>query len=117
MRHHKSLTPLAQQLRKNMTPAEKRLWYEYLRHYPVQFRRQVAFGNFIMDFYSATAKLAIEVDGAQHYEDAGLERDAERTAFLEGHGIRVLRFTNAEVLDQLSAVCQYIDAEVKRRTI
>ena len=64
MEHNQKLTPRAQQLRKNMTKEERKLWYEYLRDYPHQFRRQVAFGNYILDFYCAAAKLAIELDGS-----------------------------------------------------
>ena len=67
MKHNGKLTPRAQNLRKNMTKEECRLWYEYLRTYPHQFRRQVAFGNYILDFYCAAAKLAVELDGSQYY--------------------------------------------------
>ena len=116
MKHDSRLTPLAQKLRKDMTKEERRLWYEYLRTYPVQFRRQVAFGSFIMDFYCASAKLAIELDGSQHYEEAGMTRDAERTAFLEGSGISVLRFSNTDVMKNLRGVCEQIDRVVKQRT-
>ena len=115
MKHNDKLTPLAQNLRKNMTKEERRLWYEYLRIYPVQFRRQVAFGNFIMDFYCAKAKLAVELDGSQHYDEAGMARDAERTAFLEANGIKVIRFSNADVLQNLQGACEEIDRVVHER--
>ena len=115
MKHNSKLTPLAQNLRNNMTKEERRLWYDYLRTYPVQFRRQVAFGNFIMDFYCAAAKLAIELDGSQHFDEAGLARDAERTAFLEANGIMVLRFSNADVQRNLRGVCERIDQTVQKR--
>ena len=70
-------------------------------------------GNFIADFYCHQAKLVIELDGSQHYEEAGLAYDAERTAFLEGLGLRVLRIPNNEVNNNFRGVCEYIDAAVK----
>ena len=98
-----------------MTKEERKLWYEYLRDYPKQFRRQVTFGNYILDFYCAAAKLAIELDGSQHYEPTGLEYDSQRTAFLRGIGNEVLRFSNADVMQNLRGVCQMIDMTVKHR--
>lgn len=61
----------AQHLRKNATKEENKLWYQFLRTYPVQFRRQVVFGPYILDFYCAAAKLAVELDGSQHFEETG----------------------------------------------
>ena len=109
------MTPLAQQLRKEMTKEERKLWYEYLHSYPYRFRRQVAYGRFIMDFYCAAAKLAIELDGSQHYDPEGMARDAERTAFLEANGIRVLRFSNTDVMRNLRGVCMEVDRVVQER--
>ena len=82
MKHNPSLTERAQTLRKNMTKEERRLWYEYLRNYPYRFRRQITFGNYILDFYCAAAKLAIELDGSQHYEEKGKRYDENRGAWL-----------------------------------
>ena len=115
MRHDKKLTPLAQKLRKEMTKQERRLWYEYLNTYPQRFRRQVAFGHFILDFYCASAKLAIELDGSQHYEPEGMANDEERTAFLNENGIAVLRFSNTDVMVNMRGVCEQIDLAVKQR--
>ena len=115
MKHDSRLTPLAQKLRREMTKEERKLWYEYLSSYSVRFRRQVAFGNFIMDFYCAAAKLCIELDGSQHYDEQGLARDAERSAFLEGNGIQVLRFSNLDISKNLRGVCETIDSVVKER--
>ena len=115
MQHNGKLTPRAQQLRKNMTKEERKLWYEYLSQFPYRFRRQVAFGNYILDFYCAAAKLAIELDGSQHYEQSGQQYDAARTAYLNSIGIEVLRFSNLDVLKNLSGVCQSIDLAVRRR--
>ena len=115
MKHNSNLTANAQQLRKNMTKEERKLWYDYLSHYPLRFRRQVAFGNYILDFYCAAAKLAIELDGSQHYEPAGKTYDERRDAFLQRNGIHVLRFSNLDVLRNLRGVCQMIDMTVKER--
>ena len=82
-KHNKQLVPFAKQLRKEMTKEERHLWYDFLRSYPVRFSRQKVLGKYIADFYSAEAKLVIELDGSQHYEDINAEKDAERTAFLE----------------------------------
>lgn len=65
-----------------MTKEERRLWYEYLYNYPSRFRRQVAFGNYILDFYCAAAKLAVELDGSQYYQLNNQQYDRTRTAWL-----------------------------------
>ena len=115
MYHNSRLTSRAQQLRKNMTKEERRLWYEYLRKYPYPFRRQVTFGNYILDFYCAAAKLAVELDGSQHYEPKEQNYDARRTAFLNKLGIVVIRFSNLDILRNLRGVCQAIDMAVAER--
>ena len=113
-KHNKQLTPLAKQLRKEMTKEERHLWYDYLRTHPARFSRQKVLGKYIVDFYSAKAKLVIELDGSQHYEGNGATKDAERTAFLEGYGLRVLRIPNNEVNQNFRGVCEYIDDAVKQ---
>ena len=113
-KHNKALVPNAKNLRKNLTKEERHLWYDYLRTYPVKFLRQKIIGKYIVDFYCAKAKLIVELDGSQHYEEKGMEYDAERTAFLEQYGIRVLRIPNNEVNKNLSGVCEYIDLAVKQ---
>ena len=106
----------AQSLRRNATKEERHLWYDFLKTYPVQFRRQVVFGKYILDFYCAKAKLAVELDGSQHYEGIGPEQDGTRAVYLkEAFGIYVLRFTNLEVQHQFEGVCATIDMEVRRR--
>ena len=115
MKHNGRLTSRAQELRKNMTKEERRLWYEYLCSYPYRFRRQVTCGRFILDFYCAAAKLASELDGSQHYTQQGQLYDSERTVFLEEQGILVLRFSNTDVLRNLQGVCQTIDIAVSQR--
>jgi len=116
MQHNSKLTSRAQILRKNMTKEERRLWYEYLRDYPFRFRRQVTFGNYILDFYCAAAKLAVELDGSQHCEPSELLYDERRTEYLNSIGIYVLRFSNLDVLRNLRGVCQQIDLIVSERT-
>ena len=113
-KHNKQLVPLARQLRREMTKEERRLWYDFLRTYPVRFLRQRVIGNYIVDFYCAQAKLVIELDGSQHYEADATQKDAERTAFLEQYGLRVLRFANNEVNENFSGVCEYIDLAVEQ---
>ena len=115
MQHNPKLTVRARELRRNMTKEERRLWYEYLNRYPHRFRRQVTCGRFVLDFYCAAAKLAVELDGSQHFEPQGIAKDAERTALLEANGIRVLRFSNADVMKNLRDVCQQIDLTVRER--
>ena len=115
MQHNKQLTSHAQNLRKNMTKEERRLWYEYLHDYPHRFRRQVTVGNYILDFYCASAKLAVELDGSQHCEPAELLYDERRTAYLNSLGIYVLRFSNLDVLRNLRGVCQQIDLVISAR--
>ena len=113
-KHNKALVPNAKNLRKNLTKEERRLWYGYLRTYPVKFLRQKIIGKYIVDFYCAKAKLIVELDGSQHYEEKGMEYDAERTAFLEQYGVRVLRIPNNKVIQNFRGVCEYIDLAVKQ---
>lgn len=113
-KHNKQLVPLAKHLRKEMTKEERHLWYDFLRSYPIRFSRQKVLGKYIADFYSAEARLVIELDGAQHYEDSNAQNDAERTAFLERYGLKVLRIPNNEVNSNFSGVCEYIDTAVKQ---
>ena len=112
-KHNQQLVPFAKQLRKEMTKEERHLWYDFLRSYPVRFSRQKVLGKYIADFYSAGAKLVIELDGSQHYEDINAEKDAERTAFLEGYGLTVIRLPNNEVMRNFRGVCEYIDDAVR----
>ncbi len=113
-KHNKQLVPFAKQLRKEMTKEERHLWYDFLRTYPVRFSRQKVLGKYIADFYSAEAKLVIELDGSQHYEDRGIQKDEERKTFLEGYGLKIIRIPNNEVSRNVRDVCEYTDAAVKQ---
>jgi very-short-patch-repair endonuclease len=102
--------PRVRTLRLESTDAERALW-QVLRGRQLagaKFRRQHQFGPFILDFYCPAAKLALELDGGQHYSDEGAAKDEARTRFLEANGIRVLRFTNTEVLTQLDSTKEVI---------
>ena len=110
-----SLRPAAQRLRREMTRHERHLWYDYLKNCPVQFRRQKQFGYYIVDFYCAACKLVVELDGSQHFEAEGREEDKARTEYLEGLGLTVLRFSNADVDAYFEAVCATIDREIAKR--
>ena len=114
-KHKKEMVSVARMLRKNMTKEERRLWYDFLRVYPVKFLRQKVFVKYVLDFYCAKAKLVIELDGSQHYDEDGLRKDMERTAFLESYGLQVLRITNIEVSRNFRGVCEYIDWIVQQR--
>ena len=107
---------LARELRKNMTPWERKLWYCFLRRYPVRFYRQKEIGRFIADFYCPKASLVIELDGSGHYEPEAQRADAVRSAELEQHGLMVLRFSNLDVDKSFEGVCTMIDLTVKERS-
>ena len=107
----------ARDLRGRMTDAERKLWYEFLRYNPAKFYKQRPLGPFILDFYCHALSLAIEVDGGQHYTDRGMAHDRARTAFLENHGIRVLRFSDTDVLTRFDDVCRAILLEIEKTSI
>ena len=115
MSRNKDLTPLAQELRKDMTKEERRLWCCFLRKHPALFKRQVVCGNYILDFYCAAASLAIELDGSQHAEPEGQEKDRIRTEYLHSLGIYVLRIPNRRIWMNFSGVCEGIDDVLKKR--
>ena len=114
-KHNKSIVPVARMLRKNMTKEEKHLWYDFLCQHSVKFSRQKVLGKYIVDFYCASAKLVIELDGAQHYSDQGKAYDAERTAYLEKYGLTVLRIPNDKINYNFRDICEYIEAIVAKR--
>lgn len=112
---NKNLKNLSSELRKNSTPQENKLWYEFLRMYPVRFNRQRIIGNFIADFYCDKAKLVIEIDGSQHFETENISKDSKRTEYFKSLGISVLRFANNEINENFYEVCSVIDKETKNR--
>ncbi len=112
---NKKLKGFSRALRNNATEQENRLWYQMLRTYPVQFNRQRVIGDFIVDFYCDKAKLVIELDGSQHYQVTGEAKDIKRDAHLESLGLKVLRFSNADVNEHFYEVCTVIDNTVHDR--
>ena len=111
---NKSLVSNARSLRKNMTKEERHLWYDFLCSYPMRFSRQKVLGKYIADFYCAQAKLVIELDGSQHYNPENMKKDEERSEYLKGYDITVLRIPNNDVMCNFDGVCAYIDCAVKR---
>ena len=112
--YNRNNVSLAQELRKNMTPWERKLWYLFLCKYSVRFQRQKPIGNYIADFYCAKAKLIIELDGGGHYNTQQATADEQRTAHLNRMGLRVLRICNLDVDRNFPGVCECIDAAVKQ---
>ena len=91
-----------------MTKEERRLWYDFLKALPVTFNRQKVIGPYIADFFCASANLVIELDGAQHYDTKGVAADAERDRNFSELGFRVLRYSNTDVNQNFSGVCEDI---------
>ena len=114
-KYNKELIHRARNLRKEATKEENHLWYDFLKNYPLKFVRQKIIGNYIVDFYCASCKVAIEIDGSHHYETENYGYDVNRTSTLNSLGVSVLRFTNAEINCQFEAVCAHIDHFVKVR--
>ncbi len=100
-----------------MTPWERKLWYCFLKQYPVRFQRQKSIDYYIADFFCAKAALIIELDGGGHYNEAAQKKDAERTENLESFGYKVIRFCNRDIDKNFYGVCTVIDREVKYRTL
>ena len=111
--YNKANISLAKELRKNMTPWERKLWYEYLRDYPARFQRQKAIGEYIVDFYCAKARLVIELDGGGHYTPEQAAADKIRTKNLENMNLRVLRICNLDIDKNLRGVCEHINQIVQ----
>lgn len=113
LKYNKKIIPYAKELRKNMTPQEKKMWYKFLSKYPIRFQRQKAIDNYIVDFYCHEARLAIELDGSQHQSRNGKIADNLRTDILRDSGVRVLRFSNEAVDNNFNRICELIDIAVK----
>ena len=115
LQYNKKLKPLARELRKNMTDAENLLWSRIRRKQlkSYQFYRQKMIGNYIVDFYCPKGKLVIELDGSQHYTDDAKIKDEKRDRFLNRLGLRVLRFTNLDVLKNINAVLDNLASYLK----
>ena len=112
-KHNTELTTNARNLRKNMTKEERHLWYDFLKSYSIRFLRQKVIDNYIVDFYCHSARLIVELDGSQNYEEKGLLKDKIRTEKIEQRNLTVIRIPNNEVNRNFEGVCQYIDIVVK----
>lgn len=106
-KNHRMLSQ-ARKLRREMTPQERKLWYLFLKDYPVKIYRQRIIESFIVDFYCSSAKLVIELDGQPHFTAQGQQYDAERSRILKSYGLRVIRFTDHDVDTKFSQVCDAI---------
>ena len=98
-----------------MTPWERKLWYCFLKEYPVRFQRQKCIDQYIVDFYCFRAKLVIELDGGGHYTTESMKKDQYRTKILENNGLKVIRFCNTDIDKNFYGVCTVIDNYVKQR--
>ena len=112
--YNKANIPLAKILRKNMTPFERKLWYNFLRTYSIRFQRQKAIGNYIVDFYCAKLGLVIELDGGGHYTEEQITKDNIRTKELEKMSLTVIRICNLDIDRNFEGVCEYIYFTVKK---
>lgn len=112
--YNKENIPLAKKLRKEMTPQESKLWYEFLRYYPVRVQRQKAIGDYIVDFYCAKARLVIELDGGSHDEKNQRRADAVCTQALEQMNLKIIRICNLDVDRNFGGVCAHIDTEIQK---
>ena len=102
-------------MRKNMTPQEKHLWYDFLSKHNIKFVKQRPIGRFVADFYCSKAKLVIEIDGSQHYTDEGKNYDEFRTEIINKYGVKVVRFSNYDIDNNFEGVCAEIEREIKDR--
>ncbi|MBQ9414163.1 MAG: endonuclease domain-containing protein [Clostridia bacterium] len=105
---NKNLTPYAKKLRRDMTKEERHLWYDFLKTLPVTINRQKVIGPYIVDFYCANAKLVIELDGSQHYMPEKAVQDKKRDRYLSERGLMVLRYSNLDINQHFTAVCEDI---------
>ena len=105
----------AQKLRREQTKEGNHLWYDFLKTYPVQFRRQYPIGCYYVDFFCYQAMLIVELEGAQHTEPEAIAYDRARTKFLQEKGYYVLRISNLDIWRNFAGVCEMIDLCVKSR--
>ena len=115
--HNKKLTKFSQNLRSEATREENHLWYDFLKLLPQTVHRQKIIGEYIVDFYCASAKIVIELDGSQHGTIENREKDKQRDEHLLSLGIKVLRYTNADINYKFDSVCKDILKQIEERTI
>lgn len=110
------LRAAARALRRDSTPAERKLWYEFLRDLPEKFTRQKPLCGYVVDFYCSRLRLIIEIDGESHFTEAGQAHDVTRTTILDRLHLEVMRFTNAEVMGDFEGVCLRIQTAIAEKT-
>ena len=117
LQYNPNLKYISRRLRKGMTESEQVLWLQLRRRQllGVQFYRQKPVGNYVVDFYAPKAKLVIEVDGSQHLDAGHAQKDARRDEYLASQGLKVLRFTNLQVLQERDAVLEFIFETLEER--
>ena len=103
--HNPALTANAKALRRQMTKEERHLWYDFLKTLPITIHRQKVIGRYIVDFYCASKKIVIELDGSQHYDTPGQSADKIRDRYLNDRGLLVLRYSNADINQNFDGVC------------
>ena len=108
--NNKNLTNISKILRRNMTPEEKHLWYDFLKKLPFTINRQKVIGNYVVDFYCASKKVVIELDGSQHFEN---KNDKERDLYLKSLDIKILRYWNRDLNNNFKGVCEDIEKNLK----
>jgi len=113
--YKKVLTERSQKLRRNMTDDERHLWYCFLKRLPVSVRRQYVIGRYIVDFYIPSAKLVIELDGSEHYENSSKEYDANRDSIIAEKGITVIRYSNLDIKQRFDSVCEDISNRIDNK--
>ena len=106
--YNKKLVANSRSLRKNMTVEEKHLWYDFLKRLPVTVHRQKNIGNYIVDFFIASKRIVIEIDGAQHLVQENKEADDIRDSELRALGVTVLRYSNIDINRNFNTVCEDI---------
>ena len=114
--YNRTLIGKAKRLRREITKEERHLWHDCLKQLPVTVHRQKVLGNFIVDFYIASCKIVIEVDGSQHYEETHQEKDLQRDGALTEMGCKVLRYSNADINQKFQYVCDDIWNHVNKET-
>ena len=112
---NKQILRRSQSLRKSMTKEERRLWYDFLKTYPIQFRRQYSIGPYFVDFFCYRARLVVELDGSQHCEPQTIAYDNARTEYLQKQGLFVLRLSNRDITERFRSVFETIDSAVRNR--
>ena len=105
---NKQLTPFSQKMRREMTKEERHLWFDFLKGLPFTVNRQKILGSYIADFYIASKKIVIELDGSQHFMEDGIRSDRQRDAWMRKNGITVLRYNNLQIQREFDAVCMDI---------